>query len=1749
MKPSSQTFRSLLAVTALALLGLASCAQEVGVIDRTQAHALDKARFSGVWYNVQTITDVPLSASFGFVGNTNFGSDEGKVIFDIQETDLVAYPYSEKALGGDAKWHKQKLRTYWIDGQQDKFIEVYVGNPVGMWPIEKHFDVIRNYNPQTGAQENVLVENDTDKPWFQRKSFRVNWGAAKIANFMFPYGSVAMSTVDHYVPENEVDNPDRPIFDDDYFAVTQRIYGYPTSTGACSVYSLAPGDCSGVVFKVRNAFRRVKPSDINDYEIKDYHNQYYQDKFGFFLAERYTYDEHFGLTYAGHDYKASRWNIWQKSKDFTEKLKDDKGQPIACTMNLECPLGAVCDQADWFQPGQCAVGKRVAYKTRGIRPIVYHLSAGFPDNHRLGAYDTADGWSDTFKETVSWLLFWEEKWEKDSGGKVSSFNDPQGGFGTRYCDTDADCTKDVALAAGTFPNKQGNVVAALYTKDGAGDVTLTRLPDKVEGAGTLIAFLNASPTKPSATLKLSDLGSDLTGTFTKGEAAMSVTKAAPGTTVDVVAQDGGGTIATFKNFSIKQNESVTFVLVGGNRLVEVRNPTTAKLFRIVNGTDKTLDIGVNGVRFAQGVAPGGQTDKDGPGAIFATGQQITVSGVVPGGRSDTVCYHDNQVGKCAGWRTTLTDDDRKQRESIKKGLEEIFVVCENVYTGDTCGDNDFGNLSLKNDCRYSKRNADGSIDNPCKNFVPRFDQPKVIGDIRYNYMYWVPQAQAAAPLGYGPSAADPDTGRIFWATAYVYGSSMVTYAQYAKDLVDLLNGDLSTDDLVTGKYIRDYIQANGKSGSSEYATLNGALVGTPGDKAGPETSNAEAVLRASMRRPLTKLSETAAGARFNPQQAPELIKFMTDKNYQRNVVKQAAPTFDLDTVTASLGKIRGTDVERALINDEMKLVMSEGKLQPGDALPPEMVDKISPAGWATPKAMMDESKRMQILGYHTIEPGEFMDPAIIGLAKKMKCDPGENPNKIIDAATGERECYVGDAIRTEASVRIYGGVVEHEVGHTLGLRHNFSASSDIFNYFDPYFTPETGRDLDLVACRGIVTKSGTISADEMCEPEFGGKCGELGACSEDKDCPWGTACEGAKCIDGDGEKVGACMIKTESAVVCVVDGDCGAGFFCKAKACHHKTACSGNGACTSGAVCESGFCVDGQTGAPEGKKQVEVSEGFRKVYLPRPRMTQHEQDNQRFEWQLSTVMDYGQKINSDIHGLGKYDYAAIKFGYGDMVEIFRHTEQVDEAIVKIAKATGDNPQGVSWQKSPGTWSQSLFHPFYWMNRFMPSGLHKFRDTVPAEAVRLEAAANENSIRDMLDITQLEVYYHYCSDEYRQGSYGCYYFDGGADYGEIVAHALDMLKEYYVFDAFKRERMFFAKGGSPSSYMARIQDRWLTPISGAARYYALYNNIFRVYSWFDGFDQNPYMLGTMRTAARMSFRGLSDIIASPAPGAYKYDAKTKSYANVSYNMQTGGGSGADGQPVADLNIPVGDGKFPWTTFFTDSGYYYYDHPIWVGSYWEKIAAILTMVDSQAYFLVDYVGEQLPLFRGTSIGYNTVYPNELARILGGLAAGATDQFAGYAVNVGSKLAYVSADPFKPAPNGVDIVPPSVSNLSLRMFAAWQAVANLPAGFDPSFTDAMAVWIKGSGNAYDVDASVSKVEFTDPFGLKTYVALKPNYNASKFSPASFMVEKLNAMKGEWEKATGADKLKLEFRMKEELEILDQFRKLHLVYGNLSL
>ena len=98
---------------------------------------------------------------------------------------------------------------------------------------------------------------------------------------------------------------------------------------------------------------------------------------------------------------------------------------------------------------------------------------------------------------------------------------------------------------------------------------------------------------------------------------------------------------------------------------------------------------------------------------------------------------------------------------------------------------------------------------------------EVIGDLRYSHLYLVLEPTRAGLLGYGPSAADPLTGEIFAADAFVYWGGVQELAAKGRDIVALINGDLDPETLALGNNVQDYLATLAQGGAPS-APSNGA---------------------------------------------------------------------------------------------------------------------------------------------------------------------------------------------------------------------------------------------------------------------------------------------------------------------------------------------------------------------------------------------------------------------------------------------------------------------------------------------------------------------------------------------------------------------------------------------------------------------------------------------------------------------------------------------------------------------------------------------------------------------------------------------------------------------------------------------------------------------------------------------------------------------------------------------------------------
>jgi hypothetical protein len=362
----------------LSSLLAAACGQGPELVDRTQPNYVKKTDLTtGTWYLHDTVVGVPPTSSITFVG---YQGPLEKVRFEIQEKHLVAYRSYEFLPGADSSVDREKSRignVVTVDGTP------YRGAPVAAWPITSHFDRIREYNPATGEQSNVLVENTSDRPWYERAFVRVNWGQQVITNYgNLDFGQRPMGEFQSYVQPIEGETGDDAFLAEykdidgkrqlDYFDFTIRQYWAPATIdypgyGAIPYCWMNPRiDCRGAEIRVRTSALRVDEAHVADYEPLEY-DDVLNKKFGYFrmgdYVDRPTYDRNYGTRLSGRLLYATRHDIWERAHD--------------------------------------GLGRTIAVENRRPKPIVYYLSDNFPEELKSSAKQMEGDWDQAFRRAVA----------------------------------------------------------------------------------------------------------------------------------------------------------------------------------------------------------------------------------------------------------------------------------------------------------------------------------------------------------------------------------------------------------------------------------------------------------------------------------------------------------------------------------------------------------------------------------------------------------------------------------------------------------------------------------------------------------------------------------------------------------------------------------------------------------------------------------------------------------------------------------------------------------------------------------------------------------------------------------------------------------------------------------------------------------------------------------------------------------------------------------------------------------------------------------------------------------------------------------------------------------------------------------------------------------------------------------------------------------------------------------------------------
>src|SRR4029079_4232327 len=145
-------------------------------INRVQANALDKTFFVG---DLNDDLDNPTFYSKAFALDQSAGqnglsvglySGTDRVKWEISEDYLIARKAYQIVQGGDQHGLPNGAPN---------------GTFVARYKIKSHFDIKRSYNPSTGEDLNIIEENTSDRPWYERKYMRVDWSTNDVNDPMW----------------------------------------------------------------------------------------------------------------------------------------------------------------------------------------------------------------------------------------------------------------------------------------------------------------------------------------------------------------------------------------------------------------------------------------------------------------------------------------------------------------------------------------------------------------------------------------------------------------------------------------------------------------------------------------------------------------------------------------------------------------------------------------------------------------------------------------------------------------------------------------------------------------------------------------------------------------------------------------------------------------------------------------------------------------------------------------------------------------------------------------------------------------------------------------------------------------------------------------------------------------------------------------------------------------------------------------------------------------------------------------------------------------------------------------------------------------------------------------------------------------------------------------------------------------------------------------------------------------------------
>ena len=496
-------------------------------------------------------------------------------------------------------------------------------------------------------------------------------------------------------------------------------------------------------------------------------------------------------------------------------------------------------------------------------------------------------------------------------------------------------------------------------------------------------------------------------------------------------------------------------------------------------------------------------------------------------------------------------------------------------------------------------------------------------------------------------------------------------------------------------------------------------------------------------------------------------------------------------------------------------------------------------------------------------------------------------------------------------------------------------------------------------------------------------------------------------------------------------------------------------------------------------------------------------------YSTSAIMDYNgvSIIASDVAGVGRYEQAALKYGYANTVELYSNDQsQFDPAAVQAAGGWTE----FKWEKD-----NRIDVPYYAGGQSCTDDAQCPMNDHPSVPQHCRANLGQGSIlhngtkadlgvcssiyfelkTDANDPAKAIPYpnFMYCSDYRLDDKPFCNMFDSGSSAVEITQNLITQYQRDYIFRNFRRYR----DGFQPYFYYQHIWSRVFVPI-GKFHQSLLYN-----YYYLPGFAQNLGPGGMLDTflASRLGLNFFSQVLATPDVGSYiKFDPASNTYD---------GGYTQKHAAWADVFVPLGIGKYLYSTFEQGELGQIYRYAR-IGTFYDKLFA-LEALSTRDWGLPQANDETFP------IDYYDAYKPEMLKLFSGIIADDPSVYGPIISKVDSSTGDITQLQYRDIWQGdffgsktkdfpgLEAVsgyanPPDYSNSEflnpggstyIKLYSLMYALSDFPVFYDFQFGNYVQLYTYGAtsannGGALAGDPNV--VSFTSPDHGITYATEKP-------------------------------------------------------------